>query len=868
MALSKVKAVAGLLLILGMLAGGTAGLARQVLTQPVVQAERPPGVLEPPHPPEAKTAGLDQHGDPLPDEAISRLGTTRLRQGGPIRFVGFTPDGKTLVTCGEDGARTWDVATGKLIHRFPKESASSDYWGGEVLFPDGKWVATPHHSTLHLWETATGKLIRTLVGDHFFDGVCFSPDGKMLASRGGNQMNEVTLWDPATSQQRRRWTTGKEPFTSFVFVGDGKTLVTASRDRTLRFWDVGTGKERRQHLLANALPQRMAVSPDGALLAVSTSNENAAGGGIEIWNVADGKKVRQISPVPEKEAGKPRGFGPLAFTPNGKSLLAGGKDGSLYACDLAGGKEPRRVWQGSATLWAVAASADGKTTAVSAGTSVYLIDWTSGKDLVAIAGHPQTVYKTAVTPDGRTVITASGSDLYLWEAASGRLRRRLQGHQGYVNGLRIIDGGRKVVSSAYQDGTLRVWDLGAQKEVRRLETTEKSNILEAVAPDRKTVAVGAFTATTVLIDSSTGKEVQRLQGPTGPIYGAAFTPDGCTLVVWYAAGNLVYLWDLATGRKVREYTFPDGDDPPGPNPLAWGRAVYTGAVSPDGRLIAFGSQGRFLELRDLASGALLGRLDHLPDGVCPMAFSPDCKTLAWAGWNEPTVHLVEVATGQERHRFVGQTGRVLALSFTADGTMLISGSADTTAIVWDLTGLLHGTQAPGKSLTAADLDACWAALAGDDAPGAYRTVQKLAAAPREAIPYLQSHLHAVPAVDEKRANQLIADLDSDDFRTREKATKELETMEEGVLGLYRKALEGQPSLETRRRLQALMEKQARPWRNPSPERVRTMRALEVLERVGTPEACRVLETLARGAPAARFTEEARKALERLKQPAR
>jgi hypothetical protein len=367
----------------------------------------------------------------------------------------------------------------------------------------------------------------------------------------------------------------------------------------------------------------------------------------------------------------------------------------------------------------------------------------------------------------------------------------------------------------------------------------------------------------VVLDAATGREVRRLQRQGDRVYGAAFTPDGRTLVVWYCEDNLVALWDLATGRKVREYAFPDDEDPARANP-AWGRPVYHGAVSPDGRLIAFGSQKRFLELRDLATGAQLRRVDKLPDGVCPMAFSPDGKTLAWAGWNQPTVHLVEVATGRERHRFVGHTGRVLSLSFTADGTLLISGGADTTALVWDLTGRLRGTEATGKSLTAADLEGCWIDLASEDAAGAYRTVQKLAAASKDAVPYLRPRLQPVPAADEKHVRKLIADLDSDDFDTRERATKELEKFEEGALGLYRKALEGKPWPETGRRLEALVEKMSGLWHNPSSERLRTLRTLEVLERAGTPEARQALAALAAGAPGARLTEEAAAALERLK----
>src|SRR5947207_15618706 len=112
--------------------------------------------------------------------------------------------------------------------------------------------------------------------------------------------------------------------------------------------------------------------------------------------------------------------------------------------------------------------------------------------------------------------------------------------------------------------------------------------------------------------------------------GSMAQPSPPTAARWSSGTSETTWWVCGTSPLAERYgsTFPDEEDPPRPKPVG-GRPVYNGAVSPDGRIIAFGSQSRFLELRDLATGALLNRLDKLPDGVCPMAFSPDCKTLAW-----------------------------------------------------------------------------------------------------------------------------------------------------------------------------------------------------------------------------------------------
>src|SRR5262249_45244961 len=133
----------------------------------------------------------------------------------------------------------------------------------------------------------------------------------------------------------------------------------------------------------------------------------------------------------------------------------------------------------------------------------------------------------------------------------------------------------------------------------------------------------------------------------------------------------------------------------------------------------------------------VSQLAFSPDGAACLAFSPDGKSLAWGGWRDGTVYLGEIATGRERQHFAGHTGRIGSLAFSADGKMLISGSEDTTALVWDLSGRLTMGKKLGAALSAAELEAHWKMLADDDAAAGYRTVQMLAADPERSIPYLR-----------------------------------------------------------------------------------------------------------------------------------
>jgi hypothetical protein len=323
----------------------------------------------------------------------------------------------------------------------------------------------------------------------------------------------------------------------------------------------------------------------------------------------------------------------------------------------------------------------------------------------------------------------------------------------------------------------------------------------------------------------------------------------------------VRLHDVTTGRRLRRFVLTDTD-----GRQATG-ASYAAAVSPTGRHLVFGSQRRFLALYEIASGREIrrsGRLDVSPADGRVMVFSPDGRTLAWLGGDGRVVHLTERATLRERHRFVAPQGEVTSLAFSADGTMLLAGNRDTTATVWDLIGRRRGKAGAGKPLSPAELEACWADLAADDGPRSHRAIGTLSRSPKEAAPFLRTRLRPAAAVNEERVARLIADLDSDVFETRENATRELDALEETAVRLYRKALDANPGAELRRRLLALVKKLAEAWRNPSPQRVRALRALEVLERARTPEARRVLEALAKGAAGAWLTVEANETLGRLR----
>lgn len=229
------------------------------------------------------------------------------------------------------------------------------------------------------------------------------------------------------------------------------------------------------------------------------------------------------------------------------------------------------------------------------------------------------------------------------------------------------------------------------------------------------------------------------------------------------------------------------------------------------------------------------------------------------GTKDNSVQVWEAATGRLIRRFEGHHSCVGTVAFSPDGFSVVSGAGDSTILLWDITGRRADGRWHSPPLTARDAEMYWTALLNEDAAKAYDAVWRLVAAPEQAVPFLSKQLHPVKHPDAKTVARWIADLDSDDFAVRQKASDELSKVVETIKPALRDALTGKPSLETRRRVQQLLD-QTHDW---TPDRLRVHRAIQALEHIGIPSAQEVLQALADGAPGARRTEEAKAALRRL-----
>jgi hypothetical protein len=309
--------------------------------------------------------------------------------------------------------------------------------------------------------------------------------------------------------------------------------------------------------------------------------------------------------------------------------------------------------------------------------------------------------------------------------------------------------------------------------------------------------------------------------------------------LWALAGSNdgVSLRDVRTGRMVKRLLEPSGSPP----------AL---ALAPDGRAVVTADRGQ-VRLWESATGKPRRPWEAAAAAV---AISADGRLVA-GGDDRGRVHVWHAGTGRE-WTFAGHDGPVTALAFAAGGRLMSLG-ADGTALIWDTAGLKPDPSQWKVRVTAK----AWDELGDENAEKAYPLIALLAESPEAALELFRAHLKPADAEDLKRIAGLIAQLDDDDFAVRERASRELGRFGARADEALRKAAAAKPSAEVARRIRELL-KEIEDGA-VSGDRLREVRALEVLEGLGTPEARRLLEELANGAPDAALTREAKASLERL-----
>ncbi|MBY0524229.1 MAG: hypothetical protein K2R98_12565 [Gemmataceae bacterium] len=457
------------------------------------------------------------------------------------------------------------------------------------------------------------------------------------------------------------------------------------------------------------------------------------------------------------------------------------------------------------------------------------------------------LFHLAFAPNGGTVIagrtSCMGTTVGRWDADTGRPLGSFYEDRGSLWALAVAPDGKTVATAGgfafgnKERSSIQVWDLerGIERGAFGLGTRAAALVF---THDGKRVISAGENGDIWQWELPAGEKRRLIARAGGSLTAVALSPDGGLVAVAHEDGEVSF-WQAGSGKLLRRVGTSG----------KLGRLEF----SRDGRLLVVGNQ-----IWDVAAGKPLRQFRDGVPGSSHLALSPDGRTVAAVG--EKGVFLWEVATGKQRRTMERpDSGNWYAgVAFAPHGRTLVTGGRDT--LIWDATGRSEEGTLPEATFTPRGLDELWADLA-DEPERAHAALWALVATPRQSVPFLGALLRPTPPIDEQRIQRWIVDLDSEQFAVRQKATDELEKTGERAVPALRRRLETKPPLETRQRIERLLDT-LEPIAPPR-DTLLALRAMEVLEYVGNPDAMDVLKRLATGAPGARLTLEAQSALTRL-----
>jgi RNA polymerase sigma factor (sigma-70 family) len=846
---------------------------------------------------------------------LTRFGATRFRADEPLTDARFSADGKQIVGCTSGRLYVWNAADGSLLRtidtglqQLDDPARRDDRESVLAVHPKESRVAVggarDRKAILQVWDFETGKrLAETTSPCEALQLIAWTPDGTRLLERSNDRwvkpdaykliVRDANLKDVRNHDLPANF--GEWGTLMLPLPGNAEVILWQS-GRQPTVFDLQTGREVRTLPSNVRIPTGLGVSPDGKTLAL-TDTESMA-----LVDAKTGDVVHQL-PVLRSGWYKPR---PM-FSPDGKTAYFW--DHRPIAYDVATGKEK---WRGlfrsvhTVVMAMCDVSPDGSTILCRHGHRVARLDAATGKELDP-SDDPSKPAGLTWSPDGRMLFTRAERHertWTAWDATTGKSLFDLQ-PAGLVenenwkmlpdlffikNGKEIVVGIEKSESteqSAAKD--LLVFDAATGKPLRRLGAPLPTEQFRWCYP----VAVSADGSEVVMqvyaISSASA-------GPGGIMQLDYANENTFKTIRWDAVrGKVLGEWTVVGDRcepprLYGPYTVTAGTQLPDPNvrdPKLRPAKVRCYSLA-DGKLMhewttGFGGlevdrvQGNFLlttgydskwvtrgnTMRYTPQRPIAYDLWELPSRQAVRLFEQDKQTTTVVGpsgryvlrvADDRTVEVIEPFVLKAAVATIAVSARPVHFEFSPDGGRLAVSLSDTSVVIWDTAPWRAEIGRRIAKEVPADLNPLWDDLGGDAAK-ALRAARLLSAGDDKAVELLKAKVTARPAPAAERVKQLIADLDSPKFATREKAEGELRDLSVQAEPFLKRAQQARPSAEAAKRIESLLNEVAA--HKLSPVELREVRAVQVLDWLGTPAARALLAEWAKGDPAATLTRAAK-----------